>query len=367
MMIHLFKTLGTMRRYSAHYSRIFSLFKGFNNPSYCGDKNGVKSGGQQFVDYLYMFFVLGFLPTNYHLLRFDAMDRKLFKNYMDDPHTPLLRPRLWNTLWKKSTFILVHDKYLFHCLCEHHGLPLPRLYGMCPRNSLMNGNNILRELMERNNLKRVVLKPAWGLMGKDIHFVSANDLDSLAHVIERDEVHDEHDDYLVEEVIGQHPKLDTINPNSVNSIRIITFLTPGNTVEFIAAMLRTSSTDSPVDNFSAGGIVIGIDLKTGRLKKEGFTKPPHGKVLTSHPLTGTEFLNFQLPYWEEVKRIASDAQQVFHYIKSIGWDFAVTPSGPVIIEGNQEWGTAGIQAANGGLLTERNRKLFAQYGLTFYA
>jgi hypothetical protein len=38
----------------------------------------------------------------------------------------------------------------------------------------------------------------------------------------------------------------------------------------------------------------------------------------------------------------------------------------VIIEGNQQWGTAGIQAANGGLLTARNRALLAQYGLSFY-
>lgn len=312
------------------------------------------------------FFVLGFLPTNYHLLRFDTMERKIFKNYMDDPHAPLLRPRLWNTLWKKSTFILVHDKYLFHCLCVQHGLPVPKLYGKCGRDCLKNGNLFLRELMERNNLKRFVLKPVWGLMGKGIHFISGNDPDAPAHMIEKDEVHEENDGYLVQEVIQQHPKLDAINPYSVNSIRIITFLSIDHKVEFIAAMLRSSSTDSPVDNFSAGGIVVGIDLQTGRLKKEGFTKPPHGKVLTSHPLTGTEFSDFQIPYWEEVKRIASDAQQIFHYIKSIGWDFAVTPGGPVIIEGNQEWGTAGIQAANGGLLTERNRKLFAQYGLIFY-
>jgi len=60
------------------------------------------------------------------------------------------------------------------------------------------------------------------------------------------------------------------------------------------------------------------------------------------------------------------AQKIFFELKAIGWDLAVSPQGPVIIEGNIEWGTTGIQATNGGLLTARNRLLFAQYGLTFH-
>jgi len=37
----------------------------------------------------------------------------------------------------------------------------------------------------------------------------------------------------------------------------------------------------------------------------------------------------------------------------------------VVIEGNLDWGTAGIQAANGGLLNRRNRMLFAGHGIYF--
>lgn len=362
----LLQTLSTIRRYFSHYKRVFTLFNGFHDPSYCGTNNRVKPGWQQVLDYLYLFIIMGVLPSNYRLFRFDAMDRTLFKDYMDEPHAPLLRPKLWRTLWSKSTYILVHDKYLFHCLCDHHGLPVPKLYGICSRASLMNSRLFLKNVMQENNLNRLVLKPVWGLKGANIHFVSGNDLDTLSEQIEKDETDDENSDYILQEVIHQHPKLDAINPFSVNSVRIITLLSRDNTVEFIAAMLRTSSTSFPVDNFSAGGIVVGIDIETGRLKKEGFTRPPFGKVLTSHPVTQTEFSSFQIPYWEELKRIAAEGQRVFRYIKSIGWDFAVTPNGPVIIEGNQEWGTAGIQAANGGLLTRRNRELFAQYGLTFY-
>jgi hypothetical protein len=131
-------------------------------------------------------------------------------------------------------------------------------------------------------------------------------------------------------------------------------------------MLKTNSTNEPMDNFSQGGIVIGIDLDTGKLKKNGIMQYPQNQMFTHHPLTGTEFLGFQIPFWQELKKLAEKAQRVFDQIKSVGWDIAVTPNGPVIIEGNQDWGTNGIQAVNGGLLTPRNKDLYAQYGITFY-
>lgn len=365
-MINVIHGINEIRRFAAHYSRARELFRGFNSPSYCGNGNHVKPVLSRFIDYLYLFFVLGVLPVNYHLLRFDTLDRKRFRDYMDDPHAPLLRPKLWSTLWKKSTYILVHDKYLFTCLCEYHGLPCPKCYGMVKRDRTAEAKVLLQSLMQKRRLEKVVLKPVWGLMGRGIHFISSNDVDTLEGLIEHDEVDDENSDYIIQEVIRQHPALDRINPHSVNSVRIVTFLTRDNQVEIIAAMLRTSSSASPIDNFSAGGMVVGIDLDTGTLKKEGVIKTPKGRVLTRHPVTGTELVGFQVPHWEELKKTAAEGQRVFHYIKSIGWDFAVTSEGPVIIEANQEWGTAGLQAANGGLLNPRNRRLFAQYGLSFY-
>jgi len=156
-----------------------------------------------------------------------------------------------------------------------------------------------------------------------------------------------------------------VNPYSVNSIRVISILRPDGRVELLRSMLRMSSDRSPVDNFSTGGIVVGIDLDTGKLNREGFSKPPYGTLVKKHPVTGTVFEGFQIPYWEEIKDITGKAQKVFHHMASIGWDVAIGTKGPVIIEGNQAWGTSGIQAATGGLLTPRNRELFAEHGLAF--
>jgi hypothetical protein len=146
-----------------------------------------------------------------------------------------------------------------------------------------------------------------------------------------------------------------------------------------------------------GGIVIGIEINSGRLKKEGFVSflsrqgfktfeseaniksisksienkrkknlLSPGKIFFRHPISQTEFYNFQIPYWDDLKKIAIKAQKKFHLINSIGWDIAITHEGPVILEANQYWGTVGLQATNGGLMTEKNRRLFEQYGISFH-
>jgi hypothetical protein len=347
-----------------HYKRMFGIFKGFGTPSYSGCSS--KSKWEQLLDYLYIFFVLKVMPNNYHLFRFDSKDRSEFQAYLGDTTEPMYYNKLRGSFWSCS--ILVHDKYLFKCLSEYHDLPVARNYAVI-KNKRINGDGMdMREFMLSNGLERVIVKPVFGGGGRGIHLVSVDDSDVLSQLEKLDSKFGNfmNEGYLVEEVLVQHPELNRINPHTVNSIRIISILCQDGSVEFLAAMLKTNATVDPMDNFSQGGIVIGIDLETGRLKRDGICQVPSGRVFEQHPLTQTVFLDFQIPFWEELKATAAKAQKVFRHVKSVGWDIAVTLQGPVIIEGNQDWGTNGIQAANGGLLTDRNKALFAQYGITFY-
>lgn len=348
-----------------HYRRVNRLFHGFGTPSYTG--SGSKSVPARILDYLYIFFVLNVMPNNYHLFGFDSKDRSQFKDYLGDTTEPVYYRELRSVFWANS--ILVHDKYRFKCLCREHGLPVPLNYAVIKDNRIDDNGTNLREFMLSKGLDRVIVKPVLGGGGRGIHLISPTDLDEVSRLQELDSGAGDfmRDGYLVEEVLEQHSDMNRINPVTLNSVRIVTMLCLDGSVEFLAAMLKTNSMREPMDNFSQGGIVIGIDLDTGRLKKYGVMEYPHGRMFTQHPLTHTEFLDFQIPLWQELKVVAEKAQQVFHQVKSVGWDIAVTSRGPVIIEGNQDWGTNGIQAANGGLLTPNNRALFAQYGITFYS
>lgn len=290
---------------------------------------------------------------------------------MDDPAPPFLIHKLYECLWDDKYTCLVNDKCLFHCFCRYHEIPVPELYGVLRKGELIAEERNFDALMSKNNFEKVVLKPIRGVQGKGIHFITREAATFLSgstpasnkHPLPRDL---KKQDFIIQERIRQHPELNRINPSSVNTVRIVTILARSGQVEFLSAILRTSSSHSAIDNFNSGGIVIGVDLPTGKLKRQGFFKPQYGTTVTSHPLTKVEFHNFQIPCWKEILEIATKAQETFHYLKSIGWDLAVCPDGPVVIEGNVEWGTAGLQAANAGLLNARNRSLFAQYGLFFH-
>jgi hypothetical protein len=267
-----------------------------------------------------------------------------------------MKKRLW------GDNCILRDKYIFSCLCEHHELPVPRIFGINRNGFVKIHENDLWHSLTKKNIKRLVLKPVEGMQGKGILVVNRENIKDLSKILNQDNKKD----YIIQEYIEQHLGMNRINPYSLNTVRIATILSPNGKVELLAAMLRTSATKSSLDNFSLGGIVIGIDINSGKLKKEGIIGIPNGKVITKHPLTKTEFRNFEIPFWQEVKELSKKAQKIFYPVKSIGWDIAITKDMPILIEGNHEWSHYGIQAVNGGLLTAKNRNLFAQYGISFY-
>lgn len=363
--------LRSIHHYSSHFAQFPKLLRGIARPHSGGAPPG-KSRSAIILDHLYLFFVLKLMPVNYYLFRFQMKRREEFGEYMDEPVAPLLKHRLYKSLWNDSYSLLVNDKYLFHCLCRYHDIPVPELYGVRTLRLPAVDAPHLARMMDAEGLDRVILKPRHGVQGRGIYFACRNGrgIKVRAAVTREGSLHGAGNvpgDFIVQEVVRQHPRMDSMNPFCLNTIRIITLLTPDGEVEFLAAMLRTSSDGTAVDNFSLGGIVVGVDIETGRLKERGFQKTSQTAQLRRHPLTGTVFEGFEVPYWKEVRETAAKAQKVFSELKAIGWDLAVSPSGPVMIEGNIEWGTTGIQATNGGLLTPKNRALFARYGLTFHA
>ena len=130
--------------------------------------------------------------------------------------------------------------------------------------------------------------------------------------------------------------MDVLNPNAINTYRIVTVNKNGNTY-LLSGILRvgTSKTGN-VDNWAAGGLAIGVQ-KNGYLKEYGFFKPGFGLKINTHPDTNIKFAEFLAPQYKEAVELALKAHKFFYGIRAIGWDIAISDKGPVFIEGNDNW------------------------------
>ena len=70
------------------------------------------------------------------------------------------------------------------------------------------------------------------------------------------------------------------------------------------------------------------------------------------------FEGFRIPYWNEVRELVKNVHAKLPDIRSIGWDVAITPNGPVLIEGNDNWEIGGPQDMEGGLKQRWNKMMF---------
>ena len=166
--------------------------------------------------------------------------------------------------------------------------------------------------------------------------------------------------YIIQERIIQHPALNKLCSTAVNTIRLVTLITPEEDIIPVRAGLRIGREGNCVDNCAKGGIFVGIDMNTGKLMKKGIIKPPHGKIVYQHPDNGIVFEGYEIPFFKEAVELAKELHSKLYRIHSVGWDISITPAGPVFIEGNSLWEVSGTQAAVGGL--KHIEKYFPELG-----
>ena len=163
-------------------------------------------------------------------------------------------------------------------------------------------------------------------------------------------------DAVVQFALKQHPALSTINPSSVNTIRILSFLDEDGSVRIVSSILRIGVSGSKVDNASSGGITCGI-TSDGKLKQYAFSAK--GDRFDRHPDSGIPFECMVIPKFEEIKQIVKKVHPRFSHFRLLSWDFAVSEENePVLIEVNLRYGELDFhQLNNGPLFGEETRRI----------
>lgn len=141
--------------------------------------------------------------------------------------------------------------------------------------------------------------------------------------------------FLLQERLVQHPDLALLHPASVNALRVTTVL-EGGTAGLFSTHLRVGAHGEPTNSVgTGGGFAVVIDPATGQLSGQGMTRDG---FRTTHPDTDILFDGYPLPFFEEAVALACRLHEDIRFIHSVGWDVAITPDGPVFIEGNDNWG-----------------------------
>ena len=141
------------------------------------------------------------------------------------------------------------------------------------------------------------------------------------------------DSSILEELIIEDESINRLHPHSINCLRIPSVQVGERTVIFHPYIKMGRANNFLVDE-RVGSILAGIDETTGELNTVGFDE--NGFKYHEHPDTGVTIKGFIIPHWKELVDLtailAKDiAKEGINYV---GWDFALTPNGWSVVEGN---------------------------------
>lgn len=176
--------------------------------------------------------------------------------------------------------------------------------------------------------EKVIFKPNHGTHGNGIFTYKASEgTDRLEEIY--NDICDKN--YLCEDFIIQHPEMSKLSNESVNSLRVLTLNDHGN-VKIIDAAVKMGADDNPFDNLSSGGLAATVDVETGIVVTKGVSS--HHERFVYHPETMQKIIGFNIPMWEELKSMVTEAAKRMPDMPIRGWDIAVSENGPCIIEVN---------------------------------
>lgn len=137
--------------------------------------------------------------------------------------------------------------------------------------------------------------------------------------------------FLIQDLVKQHPAMSALNPDSINTIRIVTYRT-GMDVSVLYAAIRIGRKGQTIDNESAGGISAKINMD-GTLCKFAYGAPGQDKIELTD--SGVRLEGYQVPSFEKAIAVVKEQHLNLPFQDLLGWDICIEETGdPVMLEWN---------------------------------
>ncbi len=307
------------------------------------DKNK-KNWSQIIKEFTALYMAQKELPLNYisHLLY-----RKNIAKYTDYLSLKENRGLLqWSYSHAKDQITWVENKLLFEETLTKSNIPTPQIFFHNFKHQFTYDGDVfeietkndffsfLEKVFNQQKIEHIFCKPIDGIRGENIFVIDKNTYRKIADNL-IDLMFSKA--FIFQELILQHTDLKKINSSSINTLRIVTYKNQKNEIEILSGFIRVGRKGAIIDNAHIGGIVIPFHKETGKMYAEGLQLIDNGGgIFHKHPDTGVIFDNLQIPHYKQVKKIVAEASLVFQF-PLLGWDVAITPNGPTIVEANHDF------------------------------
>ncbi len=168
--------------------------------------------------------------------------------------------------------------------------------------------------------------------GKDVNVLDIHNGQNTKNGKSLEEIFNSYgDNFIVQEKIKQHSQLSTLYSNSVNTIRLITYICDNN-VYITPISLRVGGSGSEVDNIHAGGMSIAVS-EEGYLSKYAY-RLGYGDSFEKfdlHPNSKVEFENYKLDFIPDMIKAAKKLHLTTSNLGMISWDFTADANGNIVV------------------------------------
>jgi hypothetical protein len=249
---------------------------------------------------------------------------------------------------------LVSDKVAFGLYCRAAGIPAPDLLaivhaqgdGWAADGPVLRDESDWRAAVDAFPAGFVV-KPADGYGGRGVRVLSRDghrlvtpegrglDAGELWRELRADR---DHATFIVQERLRNHPEIAALGgtDETLHTLRLVTLVRRDGGAELLWAGIKLGVSGSGVDNIQKGTTgnlsrVVEADGTVGATIDRRTEAPGWNWDEPSGPPV-------RIPRWDDAVALVCDAALAFPGMRTLGWDVAVAPDGPRVIEANAHWG-----------------------------